>query len=208
MQALKCVCIRLGSKFSGLNFSGDSPYKINGESIKFVSSHSDLGFTIDREMKFHEHIAETARICNGIGSNILQCTLDRGKDFMINIFISHIRPKLEYGCQLWNMGYVGDLKLVERVQRRWTKCIAGLESLSYAQRLSSLNLYSMQGRLLRADSILLWKICNNMCAIKPENIFEMANSNVTRGHQFKIFVPRARLEIRLRFFSVRIINYE
>ena len=49
------------------------------------------------------------------------------------------------------------LKLLENVQRRWTKRIDGMATLSYGDRLRSLNLYSIQGRLLRADLIQCWK---------------------------------------------------
>ena len=40
------------------------------------------------------------------------------------------------------------MRILESVQRRWTKHIDGLGELDYGQQLKSLSLYSIQGRLL------------------------------------------------------------
>ena len=124
---------------------------------------------------------------------------------MMNLYKVHIRPVLEYGCCLWNMGYLEDLRLLERIQRKWTKEITGFKDLSYSERLSKLNLFSVKGRLLRADLILAWKIFHGLCAINPADIFVTAQS-ITRGHQYKVVVPVAGLDIRSRFYSVRVVS--
>ena len=72
---------------------------------------------------------------------------------MLIIYNAHIRPPLEFSSTVWNTGYVGDLKLLESVQRRWTKQMDGLQDLSYYDRLELLNQYSVQDRLLRTDLI-------------------------------------------------------
>ena len=102
---------------------------------------------------------------------------------------------LEYGSTLWNLGYMGDLRSLERVQRRWTRLIEGMEGLSYSERLRELDLFSVQGRLLRADLILVWKIFNGDCAINPEMVFVLDRSS-RRGHSRKLFLPRCSREIR------------
>ena len=95
--------------------------------------------------------------------------------------------------------------LLERVQRRWTRAVAGLEDLSYSERLNRLNLFSFQGRLLRNDLKMVWKIFNGKCAVDPDQLFVLDNS-VTRGHDYKLFLPRSNLEVRRRYFSVRVIR--
>ena len=104
------------------------------------------------------------------------------------------------------MGYVGDLKLLERIQRRWTRVISGLEGMQYGDRLRRLNLFSFQGRMLRADLILVWKIFHGYSAIEPSDIFVPPQLDRTRGHPFKIAVQRCRLNVRKRFFSVRVVQ--
>ena len=136
---------------------------------------------------------------------MLSSTLCRDRDFILNIYVSHIRPKLEYGSLLWNLGYVGDAKLVESIQRRWTRTIAEVGHLTYEERLRELDLYSMYGRLLRADLIQVWKIFNGLSAISPEDLFELAYTRNTRGHSKKLQVQRCRLDTRKRSFAFRVV---
>ena len=81
----------------------------------------------------------------------------------------------------------------------------GLEDQSYRERLSRLNLFSFQGRLLRIDLILVWKIFNNKCAISPEQVFVMDDS-ITRGHSYKLYLPCTNLDFHKQLFSVIVIH--
>ena len=182
-----------------------SPYTASGTQLRFVESHSDLGIEVGRKLKFHGHVRKRVAVAGALTTNILSSTLCREADFLLNIYVSHIRPQLEYGSQLWNQDYIGDTTLVERIQRRWTREIAGIGHLPYEERLRALDLYSIRGRLLRADLILVYKIFHGMCALSPRSFFEPAPSTVTRGHPMKIRVQQCRLDVRKRFFSNRVV---
>ena len=205
MNADKCVVIRFCSDRSGIEFTGESPYKVKNTFLKFVASHSDLGVTVDRSLKFHSHITRIVASINGLTSNLLGCTLSRDPKFLMNIYTSHIRPKLEYASSLWNVEYLGDLRLLERIQRRWTRAVSGMADVPYGERLKMLDLFSFKGRLLRTDLILVWKIINRKCAIECDKMLSFVSS-ARRVHKYKLFVPRTRLEVRRRFFSVRVIS--
>ena len=123
---------------------------------------------------------------------------------MIELLTTHIRPVLESCCFMWCTGYIQDMKLLESVQRRWTRSIEGLSGMSYGDRLAALNLYSVRGRRLRYDIIKCWKIMHGMCSIKPSDLFKMSGDSRTRGHRFKVYVERATRDCRRRSFSVRV----
>ena len=91
-------------------------------------------------------------------TNLLAFTVCREPEFMTSFYVSHIRPLLDYASPAWNFDYLDDLKLLDRVHRRWTRSIRELETLAYEERPNAINLISLQGLLLRADLILVWEM--------------------------------------------------
>ena len=184
----------------------DTPsFNINNNPIETVESHGDLGVRIDKNLKFHAHINNTVGYLHALTTSILGCTLNRESSFIMNIYKSHIRPKIEYGSCVWNVGYLGDLRKLERLQKRWTRAVSDLAGQNYKERLDALDLYSIKGRLLRADMIYVWKIMHGYSSISPEDLFVIENSGRTRGHPLKIKILRSHQEIRSRFFTARVI---
>ena len=161
---------------------------------------------MDTDLKFHGHIRTVVRKAAGMAQNFLKSTVCRKPEFMLFLLTTHIRPVIEYCSCLWSTGYQGDLRLLESVQRRWTKQICGLGSLSYAERLQALNLFSVKGRLLRADMIQCWKMFNGMSHIATKDVFELPRHTGTRGHCYKMFKTSTNTDVRNHFFSVRCIS--
>ena len=70
------------------------------------------------------------------------------KDIFLKLYKSVVRPHLEYANVIWHPIFAKQLKKLENVQRRATKLVPNLKSLSYTERLMSLNLPTIQYRQL------------------------------------------------------------
>ena len=98
-----------------------------------------------------------------------------------------------------------DIDKLEKVQRRATKMIEGLESLGYLERLRILNLTSLETRFLRADLIEVYKIFKGLDNFDPGKFFDVADG-ATRGHSLKLSKKRVRLDVGKYKFGNRVCD--
>ena len=88
--------MRFCSSATHLPYFCDFPYKITGNNLKFTSVQLNLGVKIDRALKFHGNVSKIVGTVGLVLTKLLSNTLCRSRDFMLNLHISHIRPKIEY----------------------------------------------------------------------------------------------------------------
>ena len=200
--------MRFSRHFSGWNaVSDDLQCKITNTALDFVECHRDLGVLINRGLKFHNHVGDVVRKAAGLANSLLRSTVNRSPEFMVALFVTHIRQILDSCSCVWNVGYVGDVPLLESIQRSWTKKIDGMHNLSYGERLRSLQLFSIKGRHLRSDLIKHWMIfCCDLARFDLSVLFQRSREERTRGHRFKLVMPPCNTDVRQRFFYVHCIK--
>ena len=95
---------------------------------------------------------------------------------------------------------------LEKVQRKATKLVQGMKSLTYQERLKKLQLSTIEQRILRGDLIETYKILTNKTNLDPDHFFEQNWDDRTRGHHLKLVKKRAVHDSRMQFFSNRVIS--
>ena len=92
------------------------------------------------------------------------------------LYKAYIRPHLEYCVQAWNPYQIGDIKTLEKVQRRATKLVKSLRYKPYDERLKILKLYPLEVRRTRGDLIEVFKIINGLEDINPKEFITMSHT--------------------------------
>ncbi len=200
-NASKCKVIRFG------NNKTQSEYMMDGQVLSYVEEEKDLGVIIHRSLKNSRQCQEAVKKANKVLGMIKRNITCRKKEVILPLYRSLVRPHLEYCVQFWSPSLVKDISLMEKVQRRATKIISGMHTLSYEERLEECNLFSLGRRRLRGDMIQMFKIWKGIDRLSFSDLGIEVNSGVTRGHQIKLVKQRARLNIRKGFFTHRVINF-
>ncbi len=122
-----------------------------------------------------------------------ECWASLEKNFSFNnkyvilpLYTSLVRPHLEYAVQFWSPRHVKDSAKLEGVQRRATKMIPSLRNKSYEERLSNLNMFSLEKRRLRGKLIVCFKILNGFTNVDRSKLFMIDDTLQTRNNGIKL----------------------
>ena len=124
-------------------------HRLEGAVLESSSAEKDLGVLVDEKVNMSQQCALAAQKANGILGSIRRGVAGRDTKVIVPLYSALVRPHLE--CPVWSPQYKKDRELLERVQRRATKMIRGLEHLSYEDRPRELGLFNLEKRKLPSD---------------------------------------------------------
>ena len=131
------------------------PLSFSGANLESVSVHKHLGRTFSSDLKWNNHVDDInaradKRLCQ---LQALRFKLNR-KTLEI-LYISYIRPIVEYSDVAFDNISDGDNTRLERIQKRAGKTVSGaIKGTAYATILSELGWESLQARRERRKLIL------------------------------------------------------
>ena len=145
-------------------------YSLSAAAVSVVNQCTDLGLLRTSDFLYTEHIrsiVDKALRCSGM---LFRSFSSRQRAFMLKLFVTYMRPIVEYASSVWNSTQVSFRREVEYVQRRFTRRIRNLKHFSYEKRCKRLHLVTLEHRRNQADLIVAFKVLHGELDIDAGSI--------------------------------------
>ena len=198
----KCKVLRLPRK--KVPFKRD--YYLGDCKLNRVIVGKDLGILISHNLNWIEHIDFIASKSHRM-LNLLYCTCKEINNTQIKktLYLSWVRSRLEYACQVWSPYTKRNIRALEQVQRKATRFIVGKE-LSYYERLKKLELLPLvYGREI-LDLIFFYKCFKGICELDiPQYVtLRVYTRNLRTTDNLTLSVPFNKTEAFKNSYFIRI----
>jgi len=135
---------------------------------------NDIGVDIDLALHFGKHIDRIVPKAYSRIGLLFRGFVSRNLHAFRQAYITYTRPLLEYASNLWSLHLLMHINSIERVQLNFTKRITELHDFSYSERLSILNLDTLEYHRLSSDLTLYYKIFNNLTPWSPSEYLNVS----------------------------------
>ena len=178
-------------------------YKINGISLERVSEFNDLGVNISSKLSFDSHSVKVFKKCNSL-LGLLKRTVGPHANVVVKkrLFIQLVRPHLDYASPIWHPITIGNISLIERIQRSASKFMVNYQDMPYKDRLVFLDLLPLAFRREMLDLNYFRKLLNS--DISPPVTF--VSHGRTRSTPYTLQIPKCNTKTFRLWYYNRIVN--
>ena len=188
----------------------DIPLQLCGSALERVDSYKYLGVLVSCDLSWSLHIEFACQKARRVlGLLYRRFYGQASQDSLKQLYLSLVRPHLEYASQVWDPHLAKDRNTLEKVQKFACKLATSKWNSSYEELLDLTDLKSLQDRRLESKLGLLFKMVHNLCFF-PDNSWSFrTNSRCNRNtNSLQLSRPFARTNAYMAsFFPHTVANW-
>jgi hypothetical protein len=196
------------AKCKVIHFGRNNPlyeYEMLGQKLGEVESERDIGVTVNKNLKPSSQCAKAAGTARTVLGQISRSFHYRDKKTFVKLFVTYVRPHLEFCTPAWSPWTRADIDCLESVQRKMVGMVSGLSATTYEGRLAELGLESLEKRRKNADIYTMHKLVHGVGDIDISDWFgQNTGAAVTRARAdlLNVLSKNGTLELRRNFFTL------
>lgn len=205
----KCLIMRFYKIKTPIIFN----YKLNDILLETKLLHTDLGIAFDEELTFHAHIDKIINKSFKMLGFIKRYTSDFKNPYTVKyLYVTLVRPHLEYCTVVWSPYYNIHINRIERVQKKFLRYLAfrmhfEVVDHDYTYLMRSFKISLLNSRRIVNDLKFLFKLLNSIICC-PE-LLSRVNTHVPARttRQIILFsIPQVRTNYGMNSPMVRILK--
>ena len=170
----------------------ENPLRLLGSELERVNCYKYLGVLLTSNLSWSSHVdnicIKARRVLGLLYRRFYGST---SQSSLKQLYLSLVRPHMEYACQVWDPHLMKDRKAIEDVQKFALKVVTSKWDSSYNELLEFAELKPLEDRRVELKLGLLFKIVHNLCFF-PDGSLEFRNCRSGRtSHSQQLSVPFA-----------------
>ena len=171
------------------------PLLLGNLPLQKVETFKYLGVLISQDMSWSSHVQTTCskakKVLGLLYRKFYKCS---NTETLVQLYVSLVRPHLEYACSVWSPHLVKDINAIENVQKFASRMATHNWNLNYNDLLSLTDLPTLERRRMDLKLGQLFKIVHKLCFF-PEGIVRLREqtpllSNTRSVHPLYLNQPR------------------
>ena len=153
-----------------------------GQLLQKVDTYKYLGLLVTSDLNWSNHISS---ICSKarklLGMLYRRFYAHSNSDALFQLYLSLVRPHLEYASSVWSPYRAGEIKALEDVQKLALRICRKTWDQSYQSLMELFQLPTLEDRRIYLDLCTMFKIVYNMCYFPPDILCEHHAIRTTRA---------------------------
>ncbi len=184
-------------------------YTMLGQALETTEEERDVGVLMASNLKPAAQCAKAAQTASMVLGQISRAFHFRDRHIFVRLYKQYVLPHLEFAGAAWSPWTAADKDVLENVQRRAIKMVAGLATNRYEDRLAELGMVTLEERRHQQDMAQVFRLIHGHDKVDPGQWFTQVNSErMTRraADPLNLAAGRSRLDLRRKFFHSALLN--